>query len=338
MEALRVGTLRNGYDQPFMSKEGIINSLYTLNEQKEDIGVMQRYVEKMWEHEERKGTLAVFRDSLLSLLSDMKKYTDLRIACFDLITKDSKDYLEIIPMFFEMQAMANKSIQNPFSTDLNYTYVKGNPANGIVVLYPQLHEMEDEDSNIKYGNDMYKSQLGIYRDFVIQKPEHVYLEGITPSEAAMLNNYELSSWSLLPEMEILTSIADIINNNQELVGKEKEVFMKLGGPVVYAVTSQRSATPATIYPTMGEHEENKLAPILKGKHFLEEMSDKDQFYLIHEREVRVESMVMKTANERNGKPAAVVMGKGHKFDSVFLGENSPAVYRREVGPFEYEAL
>ncbi|MCD6027758.1 MAG: hypothetical protein K0R08_2277 [Solimicrobium sp.] len=338
METVGLKNIQSWSEKLSISKTGIENFLYTLNEKKQDISIMQQYCEKMWKHEEEKGTLAAFRECLFSLVEDMKKFPDLRIACFDFISKEAKDYLDVFPLFFEMQAFVNKSNQNPFATDLDYKYLKGNLANGIVVLYPQLHEMEDRASNIMYGKDMYKSQMGIYRDFLIQKPEHVYLEGITPSEAIVLNNYESSNCSILPKIEILRSIAIAINNDQELVGKEREVFMKLGGPIVYAVMSQRTTTPATLYPTMGEQEENIMASAIKGKHFLDELTDKEQFYVIHERETKVEDIVMKTADQRNGKPASIVMGKGHRFDNVFLGENSPAVYRREVGPFEYEAF
>lgn len=305
----------------------------------DELNTMQTYCEKMWDHEEGQGNLTAFRPKLQSLLEDMKKHTDLRVACFDLITQGASDYLAVFSGFFQLQALVLKnneschqseSVQDPFSGDPDYELLRGSPEHGVVVLYPQLHQVEDDLQNLFWEDLILASQLSIYRDFLIKKAEHLYIEGTTPSDVQVWNDYDFAVNPMMSS--IYHSIAQAIANNQPLSDRQKYIFMKAGGAGFYANMCKLNNTPVTKYPIEKEGEYAKLVSMTKGKFDVRQLTENGRYVVYDSREERVETVVAKTATSRQGKPAYVVMGYVHTFDKVFQLENSPAVYRKKFDP------
>jgi len=335
MEGVRTNVSRNPNQENINTKEKISDYLNTFSSsyKRAELDTMRTYCEKMFEHEENRGNLKVFIPKLLSLLEGMKKYPDLRVACFD-IMEGADDYLLIFPMFFQYLdrvveireiPQQSSSMQDPFSGDPDYALLRGSPKHGIVVLYPQIHPADNELLNINFEAQVLASQLNIYRDFLIKKPEHLYLEGSTQSTVKSWNEYDFTINPIMSS--VYRSIAQAIDNGRQLTEREKLIFLRDGGAGFYANMCKLNNTPVTKYP-IEQDGYAELASTVLGKGCLSKITEEEHHLIYGSREERVEKVEMETAVSRQGKPAYVVMGFMHKFDNVFLKEDSPAVYLR----------
>jgi hypothetical protein len=201
MEAVTSKFGTNLNQENFIPKQQILNNLRAFNNKykKDELNVMYAYFQKMLEHEENRENLSAL-PKLLNLLDDMKRHVDLRIACFDLISKGATDFLNIFPMFFELQAAFLDNnlccqpdlMQATFFGDSNYELLRGSQEYGVVVFYPQLHQVNNDLINSILDEYVVASQLSIYQDFLIQKPQHLYLEGSTRSSVKAWNEYDFA--------------------------------------------------------------------------------------------------------------------------------------------------
>jgi len=220
-----------------------------------------------------------------------------------------------------------KRTVNQFAEDPNYQLVKGNSYHGVVVIYPQAHYVkkiyEDKNGNNEIKRTIYLSQKSIYQDFLLQKPEHIYNEGMRASQIRFLKEEAT-------RIDLFKHILFQLNNNVELSEDEQEVFVSMGGAIFYALSCLMHDVPIKLHATMSEQDFIRLQAILSGSptsHF-SSVDSATYDFLFRYMEEKVADVVMQTAAERNGKPAFIVYGFEHKFDTAFSRTDSPALYRR----------
>ncbi|MCD6027259.1 MAG: hypothetical protein K0R08_1778 [Solimicrobium sp.] len=217
---------------------------------------------------------------------------------------------------------------NPFEQDPNYEWVKGNPAHGIAVLYPQNHYLDQLGGFIKESRELkhqiYLSQAGIYKDFCLKKPEHIYVEAKTSSEIQ-----ELKKGALLFR-KINDTLLNKLNNEVKLTESEIELFIQVGGAGWYAISCWLKDTPVKLHASLTNEEKAELNSKLSNNLYLQRRlhDPANKKFLFTDQEKKLEDVVMQTAGERNNTPAYIVFGGAHSFDSIFSNPDSPALYRR----------
>jgi hypothetical protein len=232
-----------------------------------------------------------------------------------------------------LAANTAKKHHDSFSGDEDYVLVSGDPANGIVVIYPQLHMFDadlDTETSEKLEKEILTSQIGIYSDCKKKKTEHLYVEGMTQNSVNEADDLKLGTLpSVIKKME---DIADAIENGRELHPQQQNLFLTIGGAVLYAILSQKGDTPATLHATTTEENIKKREEIVNGKEYIEELTSEESHFLLNGADESMAQAVKRTESLRGGKPAAIIIGKHHTFDTVFSGPEAPAVYRKKSAP------
>lgn len=215
--------------------------------------------------------------------------------------------------------------ENSFKNDLSYQLVRGHPANGIVVLYPDKHTLGDVENakNSPVFEEIFEHQVDIYKQFQIKKPEHIYCEGITKEYIAL-------SEQLISKNDIVGNvsfIAELIKKGKVLSLEQKIFFMRVNVGMFHKIVSHLNGLEVSLYPTTAAENEGKVAEIAQKYTCIEEMSLKDKHFIFFKREQEMITAVNDTQSLRKGQPAYVLMGAAHTFDGFFTEKNASAFYR-----------
>ncbi|MCD6027439.1 MAG: hypothetical protein K0R08_1958 [Solimicrobium sp.] len=169
---------------------------------------------------------------------------------------------------------------------------------------------------------IYLSQKSIYQDLLLQKPEHIYPEHMTSLESEYQKTAAIKNVSF-------NMILDSLNNNQELGPEGQRIFCELGGAYFCALNCFINNTPLKVHVTISDEDSRRVTEILTAtSSTLYSYDLSTRYFLTTYLEEKVADVVMRTAGERNGKPAFLVYGFEHKFDTSFSGSDAPAIYRR----------